>query len=101
MIFAQHSAKRGRDSLRQKNRDARADAQELDMRNGAQLAEQVLQFFITEQQRVAAAEQHIAHGWRVANVLDLLVEMRMEIVSAGVAHQPGACAIAAIRSATI
>ena len=38
MIFFQHGAQRGRDALGQKNRDARADAQKLQMRNGPQLA---------------------------------------------------------------
>ena len=60
MKFFQHRAQFRRDALRQKNRDARADAQKFDVRNRAQPAQQIFQLVVAQQQRVAAAQQHVA-----------------------------------------
>ena len=56
MIFREHRAKLGRDALRQKNRNARADAQKFDVRNRAQAAQHFFQLIVAEEQRVAAAQ---------------------------------------------
>ena len=61
MILRQHCAKLWRDSLRQENRNPRSDAKEFDMRDRAQTAEQILQFAVTEQERITTREQHVAH----------------------------------------
>ena len=60
MKFFQHRAQLRRDALRQKDRDARADAQKFHVRNRAQPAQQILQLLVAQQQRVAAAQQHVA-----------------------------------------
>src|SRR5205807_4055850 len=69
--------------------------------DGPQLPQEMFEFVVTEQQRVAAAEQHVPDGGCAANVINLLVEARMKIVPAGIAHQARACAITAIRRATV
>src|SRR5258706_14428151 len=99
MILPKHRAELGRDSLRQKNRNPRADAEELDVRNGAQLAQQVFELVIAEQQRVAAAQQHVADGGVAADVINLLVELRMEIIAGGIADESRPRAIPAISRA--
>src|SRR5205085_1346542 len=60
MVLLQHLAKRGRDALRQENRNARADAEKLDVRNRAQTAQDFLELIVAEEQSVAAAQEHIA-----------------------------------------
>src|SRR4051812_1846586 len=57
MKFFQHLAQFRRDALGQKNRNARADAQKFQMRNRAKLAEEMFEAFVTEEERVAAAEE--------------------------------------------
>ena len=97
----QHRAQLRRDALRQEDRYPRADAQKLHVRDRAQTAQQMFQLLVAEQQRVAAAQQHVAHLRMAADVLDLPVELGMEIVAAGVAHQPRPRAIPAIRRAPV
>src|SRR5262249_11976691 len=87
--------------LRQKNRNARPNAQELDVRNSAQLVQQELQLLVVEEQGVAAAQQHIAHGPGSPDVLDLLVELRMKIVAGGIADEPRAGAVPAIAGTAV
>ena len=48
MMFREHRAKIGRDALRQKNRDTRADAEELDVRDGAQALQDAFEFIVAE-----------------------------------------------------
>ena len=48
MIFLQHRAELRRDALRQENRDARADAQKLDVRDRAQAAQNFLELIVAE-----------------------------------------------------
>lgn len=62
------------------NRNARADADKLDMRDRAQAAEERLEFFIAQQQRIPAAQQHVANGGRAPDVINLLLEVRMKIM---------------------
>ena len=101
MKFFQHRAQFRRDALRQKNRDARADPQKFHMRNRAQAAQQMFQFFVAQQQRVAAAQEHVADFRVRGDVGDLLVEFGMKIVAGRVADQPRARAITAIRRAAV
>jgi len=72
------------------------DAEKFDVRNRAQLVEKVLQLLIVEQQRIAPAKQNVAHRRRAADVINLLVELRMKIVAGGVADQPRPRAIPAV-----
>src|SRR4051812_2989578 len=97
MRFFENFAKLGGDPLRQKDRDARADANEFDVRNGPELAQKVSQLIVAEQQRVAAAEKNVANGPGAPNVIELLLELRMKVVPAGITHQARARAVSAIR----
>ena len=101
MKLLQHRAEFGRDALREKNRDARADPDKLHVRNRAQPGQQILQLFIAEQQRVAAAQQDVAHFGMLRDVGNLFVELRMEVVAGGVADEPGTGAIPAICRAPV
>src|SRR5207237_8187347 len=60
MILRQHHAKLWRDSLREKNRHPRPDAEEFDVRNGPQTTEQILQFAVAKKERVASRKKHVA-----------------------------------------
>src|SRR6266567_9300015 len=93
VIFLQSRAQLRRDALREKNRDVRAEAQELHVRDAAQLREQVFELLVAEQERVAAAEQHVAHFGMLADIADLLREVGMKIVARRVADEPRARAI--------
>src|SRR5438045_9017627 len=95
MVLPQHRAQFRRDKMRQKNWNPRANPQKLNVRDRAQLAEQRLEFLITEQQWVATAQEHIANGRRAPNIIDLPVELRMKIITGRVAHQARASAIPA------
>ena len=86
MIFLQHRAELRRDSLRQENRDARADAEKLDVRNRAQPAEDFLQLVIAEEQRVAAGEKHVAHFGVFFEILEGCLELRVQFLFADAAH---------------
>src|SRR6185437_8434840 len=99
--FLEHRAQGRRDALRQKDRNARADAKKFNMGDGAQLAEQMLKFFIAEQERVTTAEQHVPDFRMSANVVDLFVELRVKIVAGGVADETRARAISAISGTTV
>ena len=84
-----------------KRRDARADAQKFHVRNRAQPAQKIFQLVVAQQQRVAAAQQHVADFRMRGDVGDLLVEFGMKIVAAGVADEPRARAVTAIRGAAV
>ena len=101
MKLLQHCAQFRRDALRQEDGNARADAQKLHMRNRPQPREQILQLLVAEQQRVAPAQQHVANLRMRRDVGELLVELRMKIIAAGIAHQARARAVAAIARAPI
>src|SRR5690349_13470516 len=101
MIFPEHRAKLRRYALWQKNRDACSDTKKLDVRYFSQLFQQMFQLVVAEQERIAAAQQNVAHGWRLADVFNLIVEARMKIVPARVANQARPRAIPAIRRAPV
>src|SRR5215471_17626656 len=71
------------------------------MRDGPQLAEKMFQALITEQERIAPAEQNVADLFMPPDVIDLLGKVRMKVVSACVADQTRAGAIAAVSSAPV
>ena len=81
--------------------NARAEAEKFHVRNRAQPAQQIFQLLVAQQQRVAAAQQHVADFRMRGDIGDLPVEFGMEIVAAGVAHQPRAGAITAIAGAAV
>ncbi len=71
------------------------------MRNGAQPAQKTFEFFIAQQQRVAATQQHVTDFLVLRDIFDLLVEFGMKIIAVRVADEPRARAITAIRGAPV
>jgi len=101
MESVQNFAELGCDPLREENRDSGSYAEEFNMRNGAEFTEQVFEFVVGQQQRIAAAEEDVPDFAMVADVLKLFFEIGMKIVTGGVTDQSGAGAVSTIRSATI
>ena len=101
MIFLQHLAELGRDPLRQENRDAGADAEELDVRDRAQAAEDFFQLVVAEEQRVAAGKQHVAHFGVFFEIFEGGFKLGVQFLFAHAADDAGAGAIAAVARATI
>ncbi len=96
VVSAEHGAELRGNALGQENGDAGADAEELDMRNGAQLAEQKVELLVAQQEGVAPAQQHVPDCGMAADIIHLAVELRMEVVAGGIADEARAGAIAAI-----
>src|SRR5690348_14090702 len=101
MIFPQHRAQTRRNALRKEDGNPRADSQKLDVRNCSQLAQQKLKFFVAKKERVTPAEQHVANRRRLANVIDLALELGMEIIAGGIADESGTSAVTAIGRAAV
>src|ERR1043166_3487734 len=101
MIFSENRAKLRCNDWCQKNGNTRANAQELNVRNVSQLPQQLFDLVVAEQQRVAAAEQHVTYCRCAADIINLLIEVRVKIVSTRIADQSRAGTIPAIRRATV
>ena len=101
MKLFEHRAEFRRDALRKKNRNARAEAEKLDVLDAAQPVQEVFELLVAEQQRVAAAEQHVAHFGVLADVLYLAIELRVKIVARRIAHESRPGAITAVRRAAV
>jgi hypothetical protein len=97
----EHGAQFRGDALGEEDGDAGADPDELEVGDGAELAEQMFEFVVVEQERVATAEQDVADLGSAADVIDLAVKLGVEIVSGGIADEARACAIAAVGGAAI
>ena len=72
MVPPQHLHQLGVDALRQEDRHARADADDLHMRDRAQPGEQLVQHLDRQSQRIAARDEHVAHLRVGGDVGDLL-----------------------------
>ena len=101
MELLQHRAQLRRDPLREEDRHAAADAQELDVLDRAQAAEEIPQAAVGKQQRVAAGEQHVAHLGVLLQVIDGAVEIELQLLLAHAADHPAAGAVAAVGGAAI
>ena len=80
MVLLDHLAELGRDARRQVRGDAAAEADDLDVRDLAQLLEEVLQPPIGQHHRVAARHDHVADLGMVGDVLEgrlVLVERNL------------------------
>jgi hypothetical protein len=85
VVFPDHLAELVVDTLRQKDRHAAADANDLDMRDRTQFAQEPVQHLRRNGQRIAAAQQHIADLRRTRDVLDLRLVLLATKVGRGVA----------------
>ncbi len=99
MVLFQHGAQRGRDALRQHHRQPAPDADDLDVRDRAERAEQPVEVVVGEDERVAAGEQHVADGGRAGDVGDAGAEVVLAHHEVGIAHHALAQAVAAVDGA--
>src|SRR5262245_3113680 len=101
MMLLQHLHQVLRDALRQHGRDLGADADKLDVLDRAQASKQVVELVVTDRQRVAAREEHVANLGMLLEVAEREIPIAdVEIVlSARVADEAGARAVAAIGGA--
>ncbi len=83
----------------QEHRHARADADDLDVRDLAQTAEQLFQHLGRQHQRIAARKQHIPHLGSALEIIDLHLEIRAGEGCRWVADDARAGAIAAVGGA--
>ena len=100
-VLAEDLGELRRDALRQEDGDTRTDADELDVLDRAQTAEERVQLGVGQQQRVAAGEQDVADLGMLFDVLQPGLELRMEVIRLGVGDQAAARAITAIGSAPV
>ncbi len=70
VIFAQHPHQAGGDTLRQHHRNARTDADDFNMRNGAQTAKDAVETGIAEQQWIATGQNDITNFGMLTNIFD-------------------------------
>ncbi len=75
VVFLQHIGQFIRNAHGHKDRYARTDAHDFDMRDFTQAAQDFFQNLGRQHQRVAAREQHIAHLRRALEVFDLHFEL--------------------------
>jgi hypothetical protein len=95
----QHVAELGRDAHGQKDGHARADADDLDVGDGPQAAEDHVHQLGGQHHRVAAGEQHVADLRRALDVVDLGVELGPAEGLRRVADDAAAGAVAAVAGA--
>jgi hypothetical protein len=100
-VFFEDVAKFGGDALGEENGNAGTDANKFKVRNSAEFPEEVIEFFIGEEEGVSAAEEDVADFGVLADVLEAGFKFWMEVVVLGVGDEATAGAVAAIGSATI
>src|SRR5260370_39229627 len=101
VMLSEHLAQLRGNALRQKNGNPRPNTQEFNMWYSPEPRQKLIQFFVTEEQRIASAEEHVANSWMAPDIINLPLEFRVKIISAGIADQTGASAIAAVRCTPI
>ena len=101
MVPPQHAAQLARDPLRQHGRHLRADADELDVRNRPQLAENPLELVVAQRQRIAAGDQHVANLRRAAQIIERRHQPALLRHQLAVADHARPRAVAAVRRAEI
>src|SRR5439155_2125680 len=101
MIFRKDRAKLRRNSLWQENWDARADAEKLDMRDRAQTAQNFLELIVAENERIAAAQKHVAHFGVLFEVAERFLEIGVQFLCPNTADDATARAISTITRTAI
>ena len=96
VVLGEHLAQLVVDALRQEDRHARADADDLDVGDLAQPAQDRLEELGRQRQAVAAADEHVAHLRRPAQVVELRLVLGAVEVLGRVAHDARPRAVAAV-----
>ena len=99
VVLGEHLAQLVVDPLRQEHRHARADPDDLDVRDLAQAADRRLEQLRGERQAVAAGDQHVADLGRPADVVELRLVLAAVEVLGRVADDPAPRAVAAVAGA--
>lgn len=100
-VFAQSGAEGVRDALREEDRNARANAQEFDMRNAAEFGEDGIQPRVGEEKGVSAGKEHIADFLMAADVIEGGIPVRAQFMVRDAGDDARACAVAAIGGAAV
>ena len=100
VVLLEHLAQLVVDPLRQEDRHARADPDDLDVRDLAQAAEDLLEQLRGEGQAVAAGDEDVADLRRPAQVLELRLVVAAVEVLGRVADDPRPRAVAAVARRT-
>src|SRR4029077_9494453 len=101
MIFRQHCAQLGRDSLRKENRHPRTDAEKFDVLNSAQPRQELVEPVIAENQSVPTTQKHVAYFGVCFEITEGLLEIGVQFLFANSADHPAPGAIAAGTRTTI
>ena len=98
MMLLEHADQRARHPHGQHDRHFGAEPHELDMLDGAEPPQQIVEPLVGQRQRVAARDQHVADLGMVGDVSERLLPLRPAegVVAAGLAHHARAGAVAAI-----
>src|SRR5213076_1251045 len=84
-----------------KNRNARADAEKLDVRNRTQTAEDFLEFVVAEKQGVAAAQEDVTDLGVLFEITKCCFELGVQLLLARATDHAASCAITAVARAAI
>lgn len=101
VILLEHLAEIIGDSLREKNRDACANADELNMRDRMQAGDNALQSIVGEQQRVATRDQYITDALILLEVFEGSLPLCLQLLIGHTRDHSASCAVTAVGSAAI
>ena len=96
VVLAQHIGELIGDALGQEDRHPATDADDLDVLDRAQAGQDIFQHLRSQGQRIAAAEQNVAHLGRATQIVQLEVELGAAEIRTRVAHDAAARAVAAV-----
>jgi hypothetical protein len=96
MIFLQHRAELGRNSLGEENRHAGTDAEKLDVLDRTEPAENFFQLLVAEEECVAAGQAEITRLGLFFEIFEGGLEFGVQLLFAYTADDTGAGAISAI-----
>src|SRR5439155_23300311 len=100
-MFGEDRAQLRRDPLRQKNWNARADPEKFNVLDRAQPRQQLVDLIVAENQRVAAAQQNVAHFGMLFEITERFLEIGVQFLFTNPADDAAASAISAVSRATI
>ena len=88
VVLFQHRAEFRGDPLRKENGDARADAQELDVRDRAEAGEDLVELRVGEEQGIAAGKEDIADFRVLLKVAERRLPLRFKVLLADAGNDP-------------
>jgi hypothetical protein len=101
MILLQHVAQSGSDTHGHNDGGTGAQTDDLHVRNGAQLGNDVLQRLVGDHQAVAAGQQHVTHLGMSGDVLDALVDLSQGDLAVMLTGETAAGAVTAVHGALV